>query len=84
MSIVTKGLGSDGGLICQGYGWFHKIIEKIKEIISRTYWMPKKRKHVTLKIQITGDVVMHSEWKIPVQGERDFTKLLWLLLEDED
>ena len=42
------------------------------------------RRKVTYKFPVYGDYVKSIEMKLKVTGERDFRKILWTLLEDED
>ena len=81
MSIVTKGLGSQG-LITQGYGWLQRIIKVIKKVISRV--IPWKRKRFKFKIKVYGDLVVPFKQEFKIQGTKDFTQVLWLLIDDED
>ncbi|MCJ7632351.1 hypothetical protein MUP77_08155 [Candidatus Bathyarchaeota archaeon] len=63
------------------WGW-SRLKKKITEYISRL--IPRQRKRFLLKVPVTGDVVMHFEELIPVQGTKDFTSILFEILEDED
>ena len=81
MSIITKGLGSQG-LITQGYGWLQRIIKVIKKVISRV--MPRKRERFKFKIKVYGDLVVPFKQEFKIQGIKDFSPVLFILLDDED
>jgi len=81
MSIITKGLGSQG-LITQGYGWLQRIIKVIKKVISRV--IPWKRKRFKFKIKVCGDLVVPFKQEFKIQGIKDFSPVLFILLDDED
>jgi hypothetical protein len=70
--VYARGLGS----------WLRRVVRKIVETVSRM--LPVKRKRIKMYAPVYGDVVRKVQVTIPVKGERDFRKILWLLLEDED
>ncbi len=80
--IVTRGYGSKNLIISKGYGLWEKVKKKAIEVISRT--IPKRRKRVQFYFPVYGDVVHRFEMEVPIRGEKDFRKMLWLLREDED
>lgn len=57
------------------------LIKKTKEIVSKWVWLPEKRKRVTHKIPVYGNLVVPFEMTIPVKGKRDYRKILGFLLE---
>lgn len=80
MSIVTRGLGGRS-LISKGFGW----LEILKEIVRKiARFLPYKRKKFLMKVRVYGEVSHPFEMKIPIKGERDIFKQLWLVLEDEE
>ena len=78
MSIVTQGLGGNT-LITRGYGG---ILKKILKAVSRL--IPKKRKHFILKVPVDGSPVHPFEMTVTCDGEKDFRRMLFEILEDED
>jgi len=80
LSIVTKGLGSQG-LITQGYGWLQRIIKVIKRVVTRI--IPWKRRRFRFTIRVCGDLVKPYQQVIQVRGTKDFTSILFLLVDDE-
>ena len=63
------------------WGW-SRLKKKIIEYVSRL--IPRERRKLLLRVPVLGDVVMHFEELIPVQGTKDFTPMLFEILEDED
>lgn len=85
MSIITQGYGPGSNIITQGYGFFRKIAEEIKKIVRTAIrYIPYRRKKFKVKIPVYGDLVAPYEEKIRVTGKKDFRKIIWTLLEDED
>jgi len=60
-----------------------RILKKITEFIR--FLIPKRRKKFKYKVKVLGDTYFpsHVLMTIPIDGKKDFRKLLWLLLEDE-
>jgi len=81
MSIVTKGLGG-ASIITQGYSWLKRVIKVIKKVISRV--IPWKRKRFKFKIKVCGDLVVPFKQEFKIQGIKDFSPVLFILLDDED
>jgi hypothetical protein len=81
LSIITDGLGGPA-LITKGYGFWEKFKEAIKEAISRL--IPKRRRKVILKVPMYGDVVCKFQMIVPVEGEKDFFRMFWELILDEE
>jgi len=70
-------------LILQGYGFWHRVKEAIKAVVSRL--LPKKRVKVLMKVRVTGDTYfpMHEIATYQVSGKKDFRRMLFEILEDE-
>jgi hypothetical protein len=82
VAIITQGLGS-GNLITQGYGFWAKVKEAVKEAISRL--IPRRRKRVTLRVPVHGSPVHPFQMTVKVEAEKDFFPLMWeLVLDSED
>jgi len=81
MSIVTKGLGSSS-LITEGYGFLQLIKRIVKKVISRI--LPFRRKRFKMTIKIYGDVIHPYQETIQVKGVKDFSPILFILIDDED
>jgi len=81
MSIITKGLGGSS-LITQGYGFLQWIKRIVKKVISRI--IPWKRKRFKFKIKVCGDLVVPFKQEFKIQGIKDFSPVLFILLDDED
>jgi len=81
MSIVTKGLGGSS-LITQGYGFLQWIKRIVKKVISRI--IPWKRKRFKFKIKVCGDLVVPFKQELRIQGSKDFSPILFILIDDED
>jgi len=65
MSIVTKGLGSEG-IITQGYDWLHWIEEVVKKVVKR--FIPIKRKKVIQTIAVVGYPTFSVQGSILITG----------------
>jgi hypothetical protein len=61
-----------------------RLMKKVVEFVRAL--LPKKRKKLEYRIEILGDVVhpKHTLLTVKVEGTKDFRRILWLLLEDED
>ena len=81
MSIVTKGLGGCS-LVTQGYGFLEWIKKVIKKVVSRL--IPWKRKRFKLKIKVYGSPVHPFEETLKVRGRKDFSPILFILLDDDE
>jgi hypothetical protein len=61
-----------------------RILKKIVEFVR--VLLPKRRKKFKFKVEVLGDTCFpkHTLMTVRVEGKKDFRKILWLLLEDED
>ena len=61
-----------------------RILKKIVEFVR--VLLPKRRKKIEFKVKVLGDVVhpKHTLLTVKVEGTKDFRRILWLLLEDEE
>lgn len=81
---ITEGMSEHWGNYLVSDPFKFKLIKFLKKIIKKiTRWIPFKRKKFLMKVRVYGEVSFPFEMKIPVKGERDIFKQLWLILEDE-
>jgi hypothetical protein len=61
-----------------------RILKKIIEFVR--VLIPKRRKKFKYKVKVLGDKYFpkHTLLTVKVEGTKDFRRILWLLLEDED
>jgi hypothetical protein len=61
-----------------------RILKKIIEFVRAL--IPKRRREFKYKVEILGDVVHPKATLkvIQIDGEKDFKKLLWLILDEDE
>jgi hypothetical protein len=61
-----------------------RILKKVIEFVRAL--IPKRRKKFKFKVKVLGDKYFpkHTLMTVKIEGMKDFRRILWLLLEDEE